>query len=98
MIDKKPFRVTNEQAKALKGEGRPANCEDCHSCPAEPLCSSNIRTASIVAADLIDSRELIDKQEALIKEMREFISEAVYTHPSQKEMAKAFLEKTKEYA
>jgi len=64
MIDKKPFRVTNEQLKKI--------CTT----------SYNFRdqvtgvTTHDLAADLLDSRELIDKQEALIKEMRGELEEA----------------------
>lgn len=71
MIDKKPFRVTNEQAKAViicRGGGWecPGDCPNygLDTCPVDNT------TADKIAADLLDSRELIDKQEDIIKEMR----------------------------
>lgn len=73
MIDKKPFRVTNEQARAVKTYSR------------GEWITTNEGTVSMVdlAADLLDARELIDKQEALIKEMREEISIVVSTASSE---------------
>ena len=66
------------------------------------------------AADLLDSRELIDKQEALIKEMRKYFEDLSYNsnYPTQiltmvelekltninHQTALLFLEKTKDYA
>lgn len=96
MINKKPFRVTNEQAKKIYTTYY--NFRD----------QVTGATTHDLAADLLDSRELIDKQEALIKEMRGELEEArmvmekyeaqltgeLFNDPSLNDI----LEKTKDYA
>lgn len=60
MIDNKPFRVTNEQAKALAIGGESTRT----------LIRSVDNITEFmqdISSDLLDARELIDKQEAIIK-------------------------------
>ncbi len=109
----KPFRVTNEQVlaeiKCYQGEG-------CIGCPFYGLddCDSARGNDFNMYHDLLDSRELIDKQEALIKEMRKYFEDLSYNsnYPTQTltmvelekltninhQTALLFLEKTKDYA
>lgn len=104
MIDKKPFRVTNEQVLAVKNmiNGRPFI-----------YAAGNELPADWFAADLLDSRELNDKQEALIKEMREVLSSnlrdmdkidqvcaiaGVHPYTIMRSEISAILEKTKDFA
>ena len=77
-----------------------------------PECSMRRQSAnctSAIATALIDSRELIDKQEALIKEIRLFCKDVADNYDCDSDghkyntgcrscNAKAVLEKTKEYA
>lgn len=90
MIDKKSFRVTNEQAQKI--------CTT----------SYNFRdqvtgtTTHELALDILDARELIDKQEAIIREMQKYIlylkNNYGYTFPlTEMEKIDAILEKNKEY-
>jgi len=83
----KPFRVSNEQVKKIYST------------------SYNFRdqvtgiTTYELALDLLDAREIIDKQEALIKEMREGINDMAVNSGGAFMLAKVteLLEKTKEY-
>lgn len=96
MIDNKPFMVTNEQAKELL--------------KSDTVTIMSIADIRMLSADLIDSRELIDKQESLIKEMRKSVG-VVYSHACDEDRDCAcemcigtvdalsdILEKTKDYA
>lgn len=106
MIDNKSFRVTNEQAKEIR-DGFFQSLIVGREYDGERGCVTT--QAGSVAADLLDARELNDKQEEIIKEMREQLCAVVSTAstPTTKgelvyinnyiEM-RAILEKTKEYA
>lgn len=100
MIDKKLFRVTNEQAKNL------ATCKNpsCTGCASHGLCEMATngnweKPVEILSLDLLDARKLIDKQESLIKEMRAFISRiGIYQLDDiDIEERRSILEKTKDY-
>lgn len=98
MIDKKPFRVTNEQVDA---EIICATSKGCSGCQREHEDCSQITETNIAAfLDLKDARELIDKQEAIIKEMREGINDMAVNPGGAFMLAKVteLLEKTKDYA
>lgn len=105
MIDKKPFRVTNEQAKAViacsdGGMECPSTCPNygIDDCPIGNVADY------MLASDLLDARELIDKQEAVIKEAVAIIDHArkygIDNACSCDDCKKAdsFLEKSKDYA
>ena len=60
-MDKKPYRVTNEQVQKI--------CTTSYNFRDQV---TGVTTVDI-ATDLQDARELIDKQEAIIKEMRSMV-------------------------
>ena len=99
MNDRKPFRVTNETLSYVMSA-------DMNEYDAQGKLV--LLVAKEYGADLLDARELIDKQEALIKEMREELEDArmvmekyeaqltgeIFNDPS----LNAILENTREYA
>lgn len=107
MIDKKPFRVDNETVKnwATTTYDVPEGAS------IQDICfSAAFIAANEMAADLLDARELIDKQEALIKEMHNQLSQIrsdfdasdiecndAYICVTNVNEIIAILEKTKEY-
>lgn len=93
MIDKKPYRVTNEQV------GRYSECsQECFGCENMFICPTGNKTQAIneLASDLLDARDLIDKQEAIIKEFRKIGQEVINWNVSYIPLIE-LLEKTKEY-
>lgn len=110
MIDKKPFRVTNEQIFADTMCGM--YCNDCDLALSKPdawNCPKGNAKVFDYAHDLHDARELIDKQTEMIKEMREEIGSVVAqesTTATKGELVyisnftemRDILEKTKDYA
>lgn len=91
MIDRKPFRVTNEQ---LKEWAIQTASEDY---------MNEYKHIRLLSEDLIDSRELIDKQEALIKEMRDAFTiihqnSIAFVCEDMRALERIQLEKTNEYA
>lgn len=101
MIDKKPFRVENEKVKnwAKTTYEVPKNAS------VQDICFlAAFIAAHEMAADLLDARELIDKQEALLKEAVAIIDHAIKYGIDNAcscddcKKADSFLEKTKDYA
>lgn len=100
-MDKKPIRVTNEQAKAViacsdGGMECPSTCPNygVDDCPIGNVADY------MLAADLLDARDLIDKQEATIKGMARFIDRIGIYQLDQIDVIdrKFFLEKSKDFA
>ena len=92
MIHKKPYRVKTEHLLLLD------DCRgyaDCKECPAKEICESGLAD-DYIKQDLIDSRELIDKQEALIKEFHKIGREVINWNVSYIPLIN-ILEKTKDY-
>lgn len=97
MIDKKPFMVTNETVK----NWAKTTYEVSEDVSIQDICfSAAFIAAHEMACDLLDARELIDKQEAIIKEMRRFIARiGIYQLDDiDVEDRTSCLEKTKDYA
>lgn len=102
MIDKKPFRVTNEESDSWINQKLVLTGVN--------LVAQYLRVKiNDFAADLLDARELIDKQEAIIKEMRSFCKDVADNYDCDSDghkyntgcrscNAKTILEKTKDYA
>jgi hypothetical protein len=98
-MDKKPFRVTNEELNMLEEMSDAEIGEK----------MGLVKFIRRLSADLLDSRELIDKQEAIIKEMRSFCKDVADNYDCDSDghkyntgcrscNAKSILEKTKNYA
>ena len=99
---KKEYRVTNEQAKSIKicSKTRSQCVRDCDwynydRCPFQNEKPTQMELD--LSADLLDSRELIYKQTATIKEMRKFISTIQMDSVYDDIKAEALLNKTKDY-
>ena len=85
-MGKKPFRVTNEEATRVVNAGIIIDVKPIY--------------LKMYAADLLDARDLIDKQEAIIKEMREEIGQLALTYAGGgvESVCNNILEQTKDYA
>jgi len=93
------MRVTNEQIDAIRICHSQLQCSDCKYDKTLDDCDpSKLQLAS----DLLDARELIEKQEAIIKEMREVLDATRKTYSNEiltlaKMRIDEVLEKTKDY-